>query len=76
MLKACQSYRRRSPTGPAKDSNIYQLHNCLLSIDGVDATRRTRKEHPATSLRVIVLTTFDQDDIVLAALHAGRSGFR
>jgi DNA-binding NarL/FixJ family response regulator len=26
-------------------------------------------------MRVIVLTTFDQDDIVLAALRAGANGF-
>jgi len=42
---------------------------------GVEATRRIRKEHPPEKLRVIVLTTFDHDDIVLAALRAGANGF-
>jgi len=47
----------------------------MPGIDGVEATRRIRKEHPPEKLRVIVLTTFDQDDIVLAALRAGANGF-
>jgi DNA-binding NarL/FixJ family response regulator len=47
----------------------------MPGIDGVEATRRIRKEHPPEKVRVIVLTTFDQDDIVLAALRAGANGF-
>jgi DNA-binding NarL/FixJ family response regulator len=47
----------------------------MPGIDGVEATRRIRGEHPAEVLRVIVLTTFDQDDVVLAALRAGANGF-
>jgi DNA-binding NarL/FixJ family response regulator len=47
----------------------------MPGIDGVEATRRIRKEHSAEDVRVIVLTTFDQDEIVLAALRAGANGF-
>ncbi|WP_244372020.1 response regulator [Streptomyces griseorubiginosus] len=47
----------------------------MPGIDGVEATRRIRAEHPPEKTRVIVLTTFDQDDIVLAALRAGANGF-
>jgi DNA-binding NarL/FixJ family response regulator len=47
----------------------------MPGIDGVEATRRIRKEHVAEDVRVIVLTTFDQDEIVLAALRAGANGF-
>lgn len=42
-------------------------------LDGVEATRRILAEHPET--RVIVLTTFDLDEYVYAALGAGASGF-
>jgi DNA-binding NarL/FixJ family response regulator len=41
--------------------------------DGIDATRAITAELPVT--RVLVLTTFDQDDYVFDALAAGASGF-
>jgi DNA-binding NarL/FixJ family response regulator len=47
----------------------------MPGIDGVETTRRIRELYPAEVVRVIVLTTFDQDDIVLAALRAGANGF-
>ena len=47
----------------------------MPGIDGVEATRRIRTEWPSETLRIIVLTTFDQDEIVLAALRAGANGF-
>src|ERR1700691_2993412 len=47
----------------------------MPGIDGVEAPRRIRKEHPPEKIRVVMLTTFDQDDIVLAALRAGANGF-
>ncbi len=42
-------------------------------VDGVTATGNIRRRHRAP--HVIVLTTFDADELVLAALHAGASGF-
>jgi DNA-binding NarL/FixJ family response regulator len=42
-------------------------------IDGVEATRTIRAAHPAT--QVVVLTTYADDDSVLAALAAGAIGF-
>jgi DNA-binding NarL/FixJ family response regulator len=42
-------------------------------LDGIEATRMLRLEHPA--VRVLVLTTFDLDEYVFAALRAGASGF-
>jgi DNA-binding NarL/FixJ family response regulator len=47
----------------------------MPGIDGVEATRRIRTTHPAGSVRILVLTTFDQDENVLAALRAGADGF-
>lgn len=43
-------------------------------LDGVDATRRLAAQPDATT-RVLVLTTFDTDEAVVAALRAGASGF-
>jgi DNA-binding NarL/FixJ family response regulator len=42
-------------------------------LDGVAATRRLRAEHP--EVRVIALTTFDDDADVFAALRAGAIGY-
>ena len=42
-------------------------------LDGLEATRRLVQEQPAA--RVLVLTTFDADEHVYDALHAGASGF-
>ncbi|MFJ7213999.1 response regulator [Amycolatopsis sp. NPDC098790] len=42
-------------------------------LDGVGATRRLRGEHP--DVRVIALTTFDDDEDVFAALRAGAVGY-
>jgi DNA-binding NarL/FixJ family response regulator len=42
-------------------------------LDGIDATRQITAATPAT--RVLILTTFDLDEYVYAALRAGASGF-
>ncbi|WP_299450453.1 response regulator transcription factor [uncultured Serinicoccus sp.] len=45
-------------------------------MDGVEATRRLlRDPGPLEPPKVLVLTTFDLDDYVFAALRAGASGF-
>ena len=43
-------------------------------LDGLAATRKVLAL-PATQTRVLILTTFDQDEYVFAALRAGASGF-
>ena len=47
----------------------------MPGIDGVETTRRMRAKFTAEQLRVIVLTTFDNDANVIAALRAGANGF-
>lgn len=42
-------------------------------LDGIEATRRITAQVP--SCRVLVLTTFDLDEYVYAAVRAGASGF-
>ncbi len=42
-------------------------------VDGVEATRRIRAEHPGTA--VIVLTTYADDDSLFPALQAGARGY-
>jgi DNA-binding NarL/FixJ family response regulator len=45
----------------------------MPGVDGIEATRRIRALPSAP--RVIILTTFDLDEYVLAGLRAGASGF-
>ena len=47
----------------------------MPGVDGVEATRRIRQTCPAEQTRIIILTTFEQDENVLAALRAGANGF-
>lgn len=47
----------------------------MPGVDGVETTRRIRSEHGSRSPRILVLTTFDQDDNVMLALRAGADGF-
>mgnify|MGYP000856540807 CR=1 FL=1 len=42
-------------------------------LDGIDATRLVTARYP--QIRVLVLTTYDQDDYAFAALAAGAAGF-
>ena len=45
----------------------------MPDLDGIAATRELAETAPAA--RVLVLTTFEQDDYVFGALRAGASGF-
>ncbi|MCE0766676.1 response regulator transcription factor [Pseudonocardia kujensis] len=45
----------------------------MPGVDGVEATRRVRAEHPGTA--VVVLTTYVDDEAVVPALRAGAVGW-
>ncbi len=45
----------------------------MPDLDGIEATRLLAKEAP--KVRILILTTFEQDDYVFGALRAGASGF-
>jgi DNA-binding NarL/FixJ family response regulator len=47
----------------------------MPGMDGIEATRRITGSGQAGAARVLILTTFDLDDYVYAALRAGASGF-
>jgi DNA-binding NarL/FixJ family response regulator len=47
----------------------------MPSTDGIEATRLITSNPRTATVRVIVLTTFDHDEYVYAALRAGASGF-
>jgi DNA-binding NarL/FixJ family response regulator len=47
----------------------------MPGMDGIEATRRIAGEPATPGVRVLILTTFDLDEYVYAALRAGASGF-
>jgi len=47
----------------------------MPGIDGVEATRRIRADESTADVKILVLTTFDNDSVVIAALRAGANGF-
>ena len=59
------------PDAPAVDVVLMDVR--MPRLDGVEATRRLRLRPGAPA--VVVLTTFDADEDVVAALRAGASGF-
>ncbi|GAA1056286.1 hypothetical protein GCM10017608_27840 [Agromyces luteolus] len=47
----------------------------MPGLDGIEATRRIGADPELADVRVLILTTFEEDENVVRALHAGASGF-
>jgi DNA-binding NarL/FixJ family response regulator len=47
----------------------------MPGMDGIEATRQITASPRTAGVRVLILTTFDLDEYVFAALRAGASGF-
>ncbi|MEU0878160.1 response regulator transcription factor [Lentzea sp. NPDC005914] len=47
----------------------------MPEVDGIEATRRIAADDDLAGVRVLVLTTFENDENVLHAVRAGASGF-
>jgi DNA-binding NarL/FixJ family response regulator len=47
----------------------------MPAVDGLEATRRIAADRALSGVRVVMLTTFDHDEYVFEALHAGAAGF-
>jgi DNA-binding NarL/FixJ family response regulator len=65
----------REAVGLAKElqPDVVLMDVRMPEVDGIEATRRLRQA--GVEARVLVLTTFDLDEYVYAAVRAGASGF-
>lgn len=57
------------------ETDVVLIDIRMPGIDGVETTLRLREIHASENLKIVVLTTFDQDENVFAALRAGANGF-
>ncbi len=64
--EALEAARRRVPDLVVMDMELPEM-------DGVEATRRLRSEHPG--IRVLVVSSFDERSDVVDALRAGAAGY-
>lgn len=65
--------RRLAAGGRAPDVVLMDVR--MPRLDGIEATKALLAGGPVPPPRVLVLTTFDLDDHIYAALRAGASGF-
>ena len=56
-----------------QDAAVVLMDLRMPTMDGVEATRAVRASRPATA--VVVLTTYTDDESILAALQAGAAGY-
>ena len=61
------------PMVKATQPDIVLMDIRMPTLDGVSATHAVLGSHP--DLKVLILTTFDLDDYLVAAMRAGASGF-
>ncbi len=47
----------------------------MPGVDGIEATRRITADEELAGVKILILTTFETDELVVDALRAGASGF-
>lgn len=59
----------------AEHPDVVVMDIRMPGLDGIEATAAICADPRMTSTRILILTTFEEDEYVVAALRAGASGF-
>jgi len=65
-IEACDKARELNP-------DVVLMDIRMPECDGIAATEKITRENPA--IKILVLTTFDEDDLIVKALKSGASGY-
>jgi DNA-binding NarL/FixJ family response regulator len=59
----------------AERADVVVMDIRMPEVNGIEATRLIAQDEDLAGVKVLVLTTFEEDDLVIEALRAGASGF-
>jgi DNA-binding NarL/FixJ family response regulator len=73
VVAECRDGEEAVATVPAVGADVVLMDVRMPKLDGIEATRRLQRLPEAPP--VLILTTFDEDELLWGAIEAGASGF-